>query len=106
MLEKKFNRQLSQSGSRCTHHLPECGTPDVAVDCRGAIELRMVEDIETLKPELQGLRFSQRQVLEKCHVVIVHPRPVKKAPFGRARRPQGVFAELRGIEIRMSVARI
>lgn len=103
-LEKEFGSQLKEPGRGCIHHLREGGTADIAIDGLRAEKLGMVEDVEALKPKLNRLRFAQAQMLEKGHIVVVHPRSVKEAPSGRPRRTQVVLAELASIEIRTSVA--
>ena len=82
------------------------GTADIAVDGLGPEELCVVENVETFQPKLERFRFGQAHILEKSHIVVLQPRSVEKAPLGVARRTQSIFAELRGIEIRPSVARI
>ena len=52
VLEKKLCAQLNETRRIGTHHLPESGTADIAVDGLGSEELCVVENIETLQPKL------------------------------------------------------
>jgi hypothetical protein len=62
--------------------LAEGGTADIAIDGLRSEKLSVVENVEVFEPKLQRRRFRQAYILEKRDIVIVHPRPVKKAPFG------------------------
>lgn len=53
-LEGEFGNQLNQPGSSGAHYLPEVGAADVAGDGRGAVELRVVEDIEGFHAFFRG----------------------------------------------------
>ena len=45
----------------------------------------------------------KRTVFEKGHVEIIHSRTIEKTSPGGPRSSEGVFAELGGIEIRLSI---
>jgi hypothetical protein len=68
-------------------------------------KLRVIENVEALKPKLRGLRLGQPDILENCQILVAHPGPVKETPFGHARRTQGVISGW-DIEIRPPVAGI
>ena len=105
-LKKEFRAQLHEARRIGVDHLAEIGTADVAVDGLRSEKLGVVENVKTLEPKLQRLRFSQAHIFQKRHIVIVHTRSVEKTPFRGTGRSQGVLAELRGIEIRSPVAGI
>jgi hypothetical protein len=105
-LEDKFCAQLHEARRIGADDLAEVGAADVAVDGLRPEKLGMIENVETLDPKLQRLRFGKTHVFEKRHIVVVHSRAVEETPLRRAWRSQGVLAELGGIEIRVSVARI
>ena len=79
-LEQEFCAQLNKARRGCADNLAERGAIDISVDGLRSEKLRVVENVEAFQAKLQRLRFRQAQILEKRHIVIVHPGAVEKAP--------------------------
>src|SRR5688500_6707390 len=62
-----------------------------ARDCAGlrVAEIRVVREVENLRPELQLLRTAQREVLEQRDVPLLLPRIVEQIARGGAERSRG-----------------
>src|SRR5271154_3986603 len=92
-LEEEFGAELHEARGSCADNLAESGAVDVAVDGLRAEELRVVENIKGFDSELERLGFCQADVLEKSHIVIVHPRAVEEAAAGGAQLRYGSSKE-------------
>src|SRR5277367_4557331 len=78
--EKELCAQLNQARWIGADDLAEGRTADIAVDGLRSEELRVIENVESLQPKLEGLRFGQAHRLEQGHVVIVQAWSVKESP--------------------------
>jgi hypothetical protein len=63
-LENELGGGLHQAGRGGGYYLSEGRAVDIAIDGRGAIELSVVEGVETLEAELQRFRFAERDGLQ------------------------------------------
>ena len=59
-LEDKLRRQLYLPRRHRIDDLSEACAADISVDGGGAEELRMIEDVEGLDPELEDFAFRER----------------------------------------------
>ncbi len=67
-LEGKTYRPLADAGGTCGHNLSEVRrSQDSAHGCRPK-ELRVIEDVEGLKPELKSLLVFERNRLLQGHI--------------------------------------
>ena len=89
----ELQRSLQDSRSRGADDISKSRTADIAVDRGGAIELRVVENVECLHAEEQGFRFCERQPLGDSHVEVVRPRAIEESPLGSARSAKRIHAE-------------
>src|SRR5437763_16828568 len=77
--EGRFDPNLNQSRRRRGDDLTERGTRDVAVNGSRPVELRMVEQVEDLEPELQVSRPAQREVLEEREVEVLDAGSIEES---------------------------
>src|SRR6202034_1292919 len=92
-LEDELDCSLHQSRRGRAHNRSERRAVDVAVHRSRSIELRGVEDVESLEAELQRLRFSERHALQQSHVVVVDARAGEESALGVAGIAQGLQAK-------------
>ena len=59
--------------------LPKRRVADVSIDGGGSEELRMIEDVEGLQPELQQFAIVQRNLLLQRHVEVLQAGAVEEA---------------------------
>jgi len=79
-------------------HISERGAVDVSVDGATAKKLGMIECIECLEAEFQGLRLADLRNLVQRDIEVVHARPIKH-PAGRVPLcTNSVRTEERGVE--------
>src|ERR1700722_2861770 len=98
-LKVELQRSL-QNTRRCrVDGVAEGRATNVPVDCGGAVELGVVEDVENLHAEDQGLRFSDRQPLRNRHIKVIRTRAVEEPPLRIAWGAERIHGEGRGIEI-------
>src|SRR5688500_18643503 len=67
-------------------------------------EIRVVREVENLRPELQPLRPAQREVLEQRDVPLLLPRIVEQIAWGVAERARGRRRKRGGVEPEIRVA--
>jgi len=79
---------------------------DVSVHRATAEELGMVEGVEHLETNLQGLRFGELCDLVKRYVVVVHAWPIEWPARRVTRRAQRIGAEERCVEVWLPVPRV
>ena len=78
------------SSERTCGELDEAGAPpndvaegrtrDIAVDRTGAIELRMIEHVESLEPQLEAPRLAEPQTLDQREVEVLDAGAIEEAP--------------------------
>ena len=98
-LEAELERGLKDTWCRGTDGVAEGRAANVAIDRRGAIELCVVEDVESLDMEEQCFRLCQREVLGRSHVVVVRTGTVEEAALRRPRSTECIHREGRGREV-------
>src|SRR6266498_5031664 len=64
----------------------------------GEVEVRTVEEIEELRPELQPVALGDRDVLQQRDVHVVRPRAFQDVPTRRAERAERLQDEGVGVE--------
>ena len=84
-LKHKFPRNLDQNaaGAAATI-LAECRTRDVAVNGARPTKLLVVEDIESLEPNLERLCSGDPKILQKSHIDILDAGSVEESSWGAA----------------------
>ena len=70
------------------------------------LELSMVKQVERFKAKLKFLGLGEFECLGQRHIKVVEPRAVKEAAAGIPEEPDLLWAEQRGIEVRISMTRI
>src|SRR5262245_21651684 len=70
-LEHELGGQLNESRRRRGFDLPERGAGDVPVHGAGAVELRMIQDVERLETQLQGMRPAEPDLLDHREIEIL-----------------------------------
>ena len=109
-LESQFQRKLPDTRIARPRHLTESTrsrhTRREAGDSAGREELRVIENVKELRPELQTHAFRNRSVLQECHVPVVKPRPVKPPPRRIALLAQRRISESRGTKVLVARRRL
>src|SRR5207302_6723653 len=76
----------------------ECRAGDVAVNRPGAVELRMVEDVERLEPDFEIPRLVERHALNQREVEVRDAGPEKEPPRRVPQLSERRQAEAIGVE--------
>ena len=66
-LEEELKCELYQPGRFCLQNLIESRRADIAV---GQMEIGVIQNVEQLRPELQGLGFRQPNILGRAKILI------------------------------------
>jgi hypothetical protein len=78
-LEQELDRKLPNPGIGCSCYITKARTVNVA---DGVQELRMIENVKELGPELERHRFRQAQIFQQSQVKIIETWAMEKAPTG------------------------
>ena len=99
-LERELGGELNESrrGGGCD--LAERRAHDVAVHGAGAVELRVVEDVERFEANLEVPRLVERDALDQREVEVLDARPVEEPARRVAELAERRHAEARGVERR------
>src|SRR5580693_10736055 len=106
LLEQQLQRQLHNSRRIRRQRLPKRSREVVRRRRQirnipvWRLELRMVEGIEQLAPELQPHLFTNRRVLKQCHVPVVQTRPREESSRRISKLSQRFRREQSRVEVR------
>src|SRR5581483_5201133 len=70
------------------------------------VELRVIEDIESLEAQLKFRVLNDLGAFLQCHVEVIQSGSVEEPSTGISELSQLFIAEERGVEIRVSVTRV
>jgi hypothetical protein len=87
VLEQQLQSNLRNARVFGSRHITKQSAAEVP---HRSTKLGVVEDIETLKPELQDLRFRDVGLLQKGQIPIVQARPMEEA-FSRGPQLSNAF---------------
>src|SRR4051812_22608804 len=105
-LEQEFQAQLQEPRWSRVNDLSKKIAAEIAVNCRGAEKLGVVEYVKRFETEFERLRFGEANVFGESEIRIEATRAVEETPIRGAGRAQSILREKRGIEERLSVTRI
>src|SRR5579863_146607 len=102
ILEKELRCHLHNAGVARTGDHSKRGV-DLA---RGILELRMVENVESLKAQLQFLGFGDFGCLQQGYIPVIEARAMEETPRRIPELSKLFIAEERCIEISATLSRI
>ena len=74
-LEEKLRAKLDEPRRIGAKNMAECIAADIAVDSLRTEELRVIENVKALEPELQGFRFGEAQFFRTAISKLFMPGP-------------------------------
>lgn len=95
-LEDHFQGSLHDARIECRCYAAE--TPTVDISPRVS-ELRMIEYVEGLKPELQTRALGDLRILEQRHVVVIDAGSGEEAAARSAKLTEGIEREVTRVEV-------
>src|ERR1035438_6982786 len=102
----KLRRNLNQAGSGGADYAPEVRIVHFAIHRRRAVELRVVEDIESFYPDIERLEFADPNGFAEFDIEIFDSRTMEEAPGSIAQLSQSLGSEEAGVERGLAVARV
>src|SRR5579863_1415400 len=78
--KRELGCELQEPRRRSLYYLAEQGVRNITIDSRWPEELRMIEDIERLHPQLKCLSFGYTDRFQQRKVGVEHPWPRKISP--------------------------
>src|ERR1700683_3452374 len=81
-LERELQRELHQARRLRLDHIAEVGIENLPLHRGGAKELRMVEGVKRLEPELQTAFLPDMKVTQHGQIGVKHARPKEGTPRG------------------------
>src|SRR4051812_21182155 len=97
--KRKLQSGLNEAWGSSLHNRSEQRAVDIALNRRRAEELRVVEDVESLQPELRALLFCDPEILQQREIRIELSRAIERSPRRVARRAERALRECLGIEV-------